>query len=650
MALFGAGVIPDARATPSAILNEIAAAEWNRAFDAALLTRACADTEASVRIAAVRMAGRLRDARAVPALLGRLRDTSGPVRRATLFALGQIGDDSATFAIRGALPAMIRHDLPRALEALGKIQDPRAVGALTAHLRHADASVRGAAALAVFRMGDTSALPELWAAYGRETDAEARWRIVYGTWRLARDRARKEKAPIAVGSFELGLARASIDAKRSHAERVFAARALASIAGGRPHLLTLLGDPHRDLVLEAVRGSSKPWDLETARQVAALSGRDDSVLRDEVLTHLGAASSDKDKAEAASLLHAIGAEMAVPVAQRIRALELAAGFGAPKVTARPALGGTDEEFEELQWRVHTYVDDKVFATMPTSLGGRTAAALACSQKRVASKHAIPVLLSLLADADYVVRTIAIGGLAEHQAKDRVGAILAAARAATGTKAMDVRIEAAGALAKLKHFDPWLLHAASDDPDAAVRDAATKALEALGRKKPQRARRSVFSLFGHDAAQVRHEATALRGARIRFETTRGAFTMVLWADDAPAHCVNFAKLAEQGFYNGKKWHRVVGNFVIQGGCPRGDGWGGPGYVLPDEINTRTYVRGAVGMPKAGDDTGGCQVFVTHIDTPHLDGRYTVFAQVIEGLAVIDKIRVGDTITKATLLEP
>ena len=104
---------------------------------------------------------------------------------------------------------------------------------------------------------------------------------------------------------------------------------------------------------------------------------------------------------------------------------------------------------------------------------------------------------------------------------------------------------------------------------------------------------------------------------------------------------------KGFYDNRSWHRVVADFVIQGGCPRGDGWGGPGYFVPDEIGTRPYVRGTVGMPKSGDDTGGCQIFITHLPTPHLDGRYTVYAQVIEGLAVIDRIRVGDRIEKATL---
>ncbi len=127
-------------------------------------------------------------------------------------------------------------------------------------------------------------------------------------------------------------------------------------------------------------------------------------------------------------------------------------------------------------------------------------------------------------------------------------------------------------------------------------------------------------------------------------------MVLLPSEAPVHCVNFAALVTRGFYDGLTWHRVVGNFVIQGGCPRGDGWGRPGYLLPDEIGTRPYVRGTVGMPKSGDDTGGCQIFITHLPTPHLDGRYSVYAQVVAGLDVVDRIRVGDTIKRATVTVP
>jgi cyclophilin family peptidyl-prolyl cis-trans isomerase len=105
--------------------------------------------------------------------------------------------------------------------------------------------------------------------------------------------------------------------------------------------------------------------------------------------------------------------------------------------------------------------------------------------------------------------------------------------------------------------------------------------------------------------------------------------------------------KDGLYDGKIWHRVVTNFVIQGGDPEGNGWGGPGYTIPDEINRIRYRRGTVGMPKGGKDTGGCQIFVNHAPTPHLDGNYTVYGQVVSGLEVIDAIEIGDRIVRATV---
>jgi cyclophilin family peptidyl-prolyl cis-trans isomerase len=192
--------------------------------------------------------------------------------------------------------------------------------------------------------------------------------------------------------------------------------------------------------------------------------------------------------------------------------------------------------------------------------------------------------------------------------------------------------------------------AAVDPDAPVRVAARAALKKLEVADLPATPVKPFRLRGLDTAGVLKRARELAGARLVLETSRGPITIVLYPDQAPAHCVNIAALAEQGFYDGLRWHRVVANFVIQGGCPRGDGWGRGGELLPDEIGTRPYVRGAVGMPKSTKDDGGCQIFITHLPTPHLDGRYSVYAQVVAGLDVVDRIRVGDTIKRATVTVP
>ncbi len=134
-----------------------------------------------------------------------------------------------------------------------------------------------------------------------------------------------------------------------------------------------------------------------------------------------------------------------------------------------------------------------------------------------------------------------------------------------------------------------------------------------------------------------------------ETSKGNFTLQFYPLDAPASVANFIKLSQQGFYNDKTFHRVVPNFVIQVGCPRGDGYGSLDYTIRSEVPLRHYDDGGyVGMASAGKNTEGTQWFVTHSPTPHLDGNYTIFAKVVEGMDVVHKIQVGDTIESVKLL--
>jgi cyclophilin family peptidyl-prolyl cis-trans isomerase/HEAT repeat protein len=133
------------------------------------------------------------------------------------------------------------------------------------------------------------------------------------------------------------------------------------------------------------------------------------------------------------------------------------------------------------------------------------------------------------------------------------------------------------------------------------------------------------------------------------TSKGNFTIELLPEAAPLNVDNFVQLAKRRYFNGIVFHRVVPNFVIQGGDPRGDGNGGPGYQIRCEINEVPYQRGAVGMALSGKDTGGSQWFVTHAPQPHLDGGYTVFGNVVAGMEVVDAIIRGDIIRSIVVTE-
>jgi cyclophilin family peptidyl-prolyl cis-trans isomerase/HEAT repeat protein len=139
-----------------------------------------------------------------------------------------------------------------------------------------------------------------------------------------------------------------------------------------------------------------------------------------------------------------------------------------------------------------------------------------------------------------------------------------------------------------------------------------------------------------------------GQRVLVQTSKGAIVFQLLVEAAPGSVASFVELIEQGFYNGKNFHRVVPNFVAQGGCPRGDGWGSTDYNLRSEFADLRYGAGAVGLASAGKDTESCQWFITHAPTPHLDGRYTIFAQVVSGMNVVNSLEIGDGIERIELM--
>ena len=137
-------------------------------------------------------------------------------------------------------------------------------------------------------------------------------------------------------------------------------------------------------------------------------------------------------------------------------------------------------------------------------------------------------------------------------------------------------------------------------------------------------------------------TIRNDAKAVITTEKGLITLKLKVEDAPGSVANFVALSRSGYYNDKNFHRVVPNFVIQGGCNRGDGWGGEDYTIRSEVPNLRYEEGSVGMASAGKDTEGTQWFITHSPTPHLDGKYTIFANVIDGMDVVHTIEVGDKI--------
>jgi peptidylprolyl isomerase/peptidyl-prolyl cis-trans isomerase B (cyclophilin B) len=131
---------------------------------------------------------------------------------------------------------------------------------------------------------------------------------------------------------------------------------------------------------------------------------------------------------------------------------------------------------------------------------------------------------------------------------------------------------------------------------------------------------------------------------------GEIRIEFFPEDAPKTVENFVTLAKKGFYNGLNFHRVVPDFVVQGGCPKGNGTGGPGYKIKAEFNKQKHVRGTVAMARSQHpDSAGSQFYICYGTTPHLDGQYTVFGKVVSGMELVDRIKQGDKMSSVTIAE-
>lgn len=266
-----------------------------------------------------------------------------------------------------------------------------------------------------------------------------------------------------------------------------------------------------------------------------------------------------------------------------------------------------------------------------------------------------ILLQQLKASDVFVRETAASLLGDlgDSSDGVISALYDAYKAARADKINEARIAIVEAAHKLKHpMNIQVLSEPTRDEDYVVRLKAAELLRSSPSEVVTRRLQVGKVETGHDRAYWRRLAELIEARKnpiAVIHTKKGDVRIELLASDAPMTVDNFIHLARSGFYNGLAFVRVVPNFVIQGGDPRGDQNGGPGYQIRDEINLRRYQTGTVGMALSGKDTGGSQFFITHSPQPHLDGGYTVFGQVVEGMDVVNRIARGDRIEKVEIIE-
>ena len=384
--------------------------------------------------------------------------------------------------------------------------------------------------------------------------------------------------------------------------------------GWTPRLLELMADPRPGVRLTAIEVSAM-WLLDEELSAALQAFADSEVRRERELALLALAEGE-DPVAASALVRAAGAPDPV---LRARAAEAAGFLGAFEVLER--LTADDNPGVRM-------------AALDVRLAGEPEAAAALAR-------------AALEDPDPAVRATALAWAREHPMIE-LDALRVALAASRRDRMADARVAGARALAA---------RAGAEEAD---RDAAVAMFEGLAQSRDYLLRREAVRALadlGEDAPPVGSARTdrtvetyrqiiqrTSGPRRVDLVTERGTIGLELDCPEAPLTCLNFLQLAAQGYYEGLAFHRVVPDFVIQAGDPRGDGWGGPGYAIRDEINTLRYERGVLGMALSGPDTGGSQFFVTLAPQPHLDGGYTVFGRVVAGDEVLDRIVQGDLIER------
>jgi cyclophilin family peptidyl-prolyl cis-trans isomerase/HEAT repeat protein len=623
------------------------------------LIRLLDDSEPRVRRRAALALGRVGLPEAVESLTRRLGDPEPEVRQMAAFALGLIGEPTARTALLAALKDQSPIVAGRAAEALGMIanrDDAAAVsdmvrthvaaGALTG-LTADDLSYPLAPSIEAVRLG-LYALVRLGsyeALAAAALDASGQpvsvwWPVSYALQRLGDARA----APAL-----LALLRTP-----GRYTAAFAARGLgvmkAQAAAASLRQLVEQRTAHPAVLVQAIRALATLGDPQAAPALVKIvaSGDADPTLRVEALTALASAvpsesvdllldlMSDPSPAIRAGAVRALARLDGETFLTTLSALEPDRDWTV-RVAQAAALGTLPPA--QAQPRLTAMLSDRDLRVIPSVL-----AALVASKAPGTEQ----VLLERLKADDFVVRTAAANGLAELKATTAVPALIEAFRAAGGDSTYTAR---AAFLAALNQINPSaarpVLEEALRDREWALRVRAAELLRLQGSASGAETIRPASG--GRPLAEG-EQAWLMNppfSPHAFIETDRGTIEIELAVLDAPLTVANFIALARKEFFNGVAIHRVVPDFVVQDGDPRGDGEGSPGYTIRDEINQRPYLRGTVGMALDWEDTGGSQFFITHSPQPHLDARYTVFGHVVVGMDVVDRIQQWDVIRRVRI---
>ncbi len=635
-------------------LAALAAMEDAASIDRAAFEKLAADADALVRVRCAEILGRIGDPSGVPLLAKLAADKDLRVAETAVHALGLVRDTASIAPLARCLAAGDESIKLRALEALGITGKKEAAPVIAPFLRHFRGSVRAQAALALAFTGDSTAAPEC-EALVQDTDQRVAARAAYAMGRLgykaggdriaelltSGDAEARLRAVEALGRLKAKAASPMIAALTRDHDRwvaVKAAEALRRIGSGADALAALLSEDDAYLVTAALDGLAATAGIRHFAAIEPLLSSESVMVRRAALAAAVAAAGDGARP------HLFAAIEKGSPRERVTALELLGSLGKKEDLALLCGMLTQEQ------------DHHAAEGAAAGLGRweRTKDLAGPCGLRDAAGGEITPLGALLAAAkgdDWVVASVAVESLGKV-ATDGIIPDLAAIYGERGSRVDGDRrlavVEAVKALsAKLdakaiaSRGLPEFLARAHGDPDARVSAAAGAAAAALANRVEIRLPARGAPAGDRGVYPWGGPSLPLGNRRIVVSTKRGDIEILLYGDDAPNAVRSILTLAGRGFYDGLSFHRIVPGFVIQGGCPRGDGWADAGYFLRNEVNLFHFRRGAVGLADSGKDTAGSQFFIMHGEHPHLDGRYTIVGRVTSGMSVVDRIEEGDT---------
>jgi cyclophilin family peptidyl-prolyl cis-trans isomerase/HEAT repeat protein len=630
------------------------------------LTSLLTDSEARVRRRAALAVGRVGLPAGIQPLMGLLSDSDADVREMAAFALGLIGDVVAAPALTKALDDASPIVRGRAAEALGQID------AKEKDQVHADARVQVGDAIGrmVAEYAKSAAVTSLqgddekWPA---PPEAEAFRLGIYALVRLGTyeplaaavlgpdGRPTTTWWPVAYAFGRINDARAQpalsqlLQTPGKYAAS-FAARGLGAIKdpASADALIAVLSGANTppEVVVSAVRALASIGDRKAAAPIAKLVlDTTDPNVRIEGVRALGALRAPEGLSVVEDLL--------TDPWPALRAEALRSAAAIDRESFLLVLSGMDPD---PHWIVRAALVD-VLATLSSDIAlervrsmlqdedRRVVPSVLKALQRLKAPDVAAVALAQLKEPDFVVRATSADIIGALKPPEGFDALAAALTLAEGDAAIDARASILSAMAE--YGGPRAIEAAKEalkDKDWAIRVRALDLLAKLDAAGDYRD--AVRPAPGTPIAPYTDPQliAPTYSPHVFIETAKGTIEVELAVLDAPQTSRNFMTLARQGFFNGLQIHRVVPNFVVQDGDPRGDGEGGPGYTIRDELNERPFLRGTVGMALSWRDTGGSQFFITHSPQPHLDARYTVFGSVVNGMEVVDRIQQGDTITR------